>query len=64
MNYEIYVQVLIFIVQSQLFETPNSLNKYSCFKFSWIASVRFLPPIFGAKLCFPLRLKTTIGIPL
>ena len=59
-----YVQVLIFTVQSQLFETLNSLNKYSCFKFPWIASVRFLPPIFGTKLCFPLRLETIISIPL
>ena len=64
MNYEIctginFYSAISVIWNSQFFEQINS-----CFKFFWIASVRFLPPIFGTKLCFPLRLKTIIGIPL
>ena len=61
-----YVQVLIFTVQSQLFETPNSLNKLIVVlnSLGLLQSDFYLLFLEQNYLCFPLRLKTIIGIPL
>ena len=54
-----YVQVLIFTVQSQLFETPNSLNKLIVVlnSLGLLQSDFYLQSYFWNKIMFPFEVK-------
>ena len=53
-----YVQVLIFTVQSQLFETPNSLNKLIVVLNSLGLLQSDFSSYFWNKIMFPFEVKS------